>query len=145
SLNGTLIVTGRQGHVAYPDRADNPIRGLHAIMAALLVPLDQGSAHFGPSNLEFTSVDVGNKTVNLIPAEARARFNIRYNDHHSQAALKALIEHRARDAAAGRVHFAFDWLPSNADVFLTEPGPFTELAVSAIAEVTGRRPALSTS
>jgi succinyl-diaminopimelate desuccinylase len=139
-----LIVTGRQGHVAYPDRADNPIRGLVKLIAALQAPLDQGSAQFAPSNLEFTSVDVGNATVNLIPGEARARFNIRYNDHHSQAALKMLIEHRARDAASGRVHFAIDWQPSNADVFVTKPGPFTDLAASAIAEVTGRKPELST-
>ena len=78
SLNGTLIVTGRQGHVAYPERADNPIRGLMILMAALQAPLDEGSEHFSPSHLEFTSVDVGNATVNLIPGEARARFNIRW-------------------------------------------------------------------
>ena len=144
SLNGTLIVTGRQGHVAYPDRADNPIRGLVTLIAALQAPLDDGSAQFAPSNLEFTSIDVGNPTVNLIPGEARALFNIRYNDRHGQAALKALVEQRARDAAAGRVHYAFDWLPSNADVFVTKPGPFTDLAAAAIAEVTGRTPKLST-
>ncbi|MGA8496200.1 MAG: succinyl-diaminopimelate desuccinylase [Xanthobacteraceae bacterium] len=144
SLNGTLIVTGRQGHVAYPDRADNPIRGLVTLIAALQAPLDDGSAQFAPSNLEFTSIDVGNPTVNLIPGEARARFNIRYNDRHSQAALKTLLEQRARDAAAGRVHYAFDWQPSNADVFVTKPGPFTDLAVAAIAEVTRRQPKLST-
>jgi succinyl-diaminopimelate desuccinylase len=145
SLNGTLIVTGRQGHVAYPDRADNPIRGLLTLIAALQAqPLDAGSAHFDPSHLEFTSVDVGNPTVNLIPGEARARFNIRYNDCHNQTALKTLIERRAEAAAAGRVHFSFDWQPSNAEVFVTKPGPFTELAVAAIAEVTGRTPALST-
>ena len=144
SLNGTLIVTGRQGHVAYPDRADNPIRGLVALIAALQAPLDDGSAQFAPSNLEFTSIDVGNPTVNLIPGEARARFNIRYNDHHSQTALKMLLERRAHDAAAGRVHYAFDWQPSNADVFVTKPGPFTDLASAAIAEVTGRQPKLST-
>jgi succinyl-diaminopimelate desuccinylase len=145
SLNGTLVVTGRQGHVAYPDRADNPIRGLVTLIAALQAPLDEGSAQFDPSHLEFTSVDVGNATVNLIPGEARARFNIRYNDRHGQTGLKTLIEHRAKTAAAGRVHFAFDWQPSNAEVFVTKPGPFTELAVAAIAEVTGRRPKLSTS
>ena len=145
SLNGTLIVSGRQGHVAYPDRADNPIRGLVALIAALQAPLDAGSAHFDPSHLEFTSVDVGNPTVNLIPGEARARFNIRYNDCHSQSALKTLIERRAQAAAAGRVRFSFDWQPSNADVFGTKPGPFTDLAIAAIAEVTGRRPKLSTS
>ena len=145
SLNGTLIVTGRQGHVAYPDRADNPIRGLVKLIEALQAPLDQGSAHFDPSHLEFTSVDVGNETVNLIPGEARARFNIRFNDYHSQTSLKTLIKRRAQEAAAGRIHYAFDWLPSNADVFVTKPGPFTELAVAAIAEVTGRAPKLSTS
>jgi len=144
SLSGTLIVSGRQGHVAYPDRADNPIRGLVTLIDALQAPLDQGSEHFQPSNLEFTSVDVGNPTVNLIPGEARARFNVRYNDHHSQTALKALIERRAHSAAAGRVRYAFEWQPSNADVFFTTPSPFTELAVAAIAEVTGRRPQIST-
>jgi succinyl-diaminopimelate desuccinylase len=144
SLNGTLIVTGRQGHVAYPERAENPIRGLTTLMAALQAPLDEGSEHFAPSNLEFTSVDVGNVTVNLIPGEARARFNIRFNDRHSQTALKALIERRAAAAAAGRVRYAFEWQPSNADVFVTKPSPFTELAITAIAEVTGRKPRLST-
>jgi succinyl-diaminopimelate desuccinylase len=145
SLNGTLVIHGRQGHVAYPERADNPIRGLVPLIAALQAPLDQGSALFAPSNLEFTSIDVGNPTVNLIPGEARARFNIRFNDCHSQASLKALIEQRAQQAAAGRVHYSFEWQPSNADVFVTKPGPFTELAVSAIKEVTGRTPKLSTS
>jgi succinyl-diaminopimelate desuccinylase len=144
SLNGTLIVNGRQGHVAYPERADNPIRGLTTLIAALQAPLDPGSDHFAPSNLEFTSVDVGNPTVNLIPGEARARFNIRFNDRHRQVALRTLIEQRAQAAAAGRVHYAFDWQPSNADVFVTKPGPFTDLAISAIAEVTGRTPKLST-
>ena len=145
SLNGALIVTGRQGHVAYPERADNPIRGLMSLMAALQAPLDKGSEHFSPSHLEFTSVDVGNTTVNLIPGEARARFNVRYNDRHSQTAIKTLIEHRAKAAAGGRVHYSLEWQPSNADVFVTKPGPFTELAVAAIADITGRQPKLSTS
>jgi succinyl-diaminopimelate desuccinylase len=145
SLNGTLIVSGRQGHVAYPERADNPIRGLASLIAALQAPLDEGSEHFTPSHLEFTSVDVGNTTVNLIPGEARARFNIRYNDRHSQTAMKTLIEHRAKAAAGERVRYAFEWQPSNADVFVTKPGPFTALAVAAIAEITGRQPKLSTS
>ncbi len=145
SLSGTLIVTGRQGHVAYPHRADNPIRGLVTLVTALQAPLDEGSAHFDPSHLEFTSVDVGNETVNLIPGQARARFNIRYNDCHSPIALKTLIERRAQTAVAGRVHYAFEWQPSNAEVFLTKPGPFTDLAIAAIAEVAGRKPKLSTS
>jgi succinyl-diaminopimelate desuccinylase len=145
SLNGTLIVTGTAGHVAYPALADNPVRRIVAIMAAMMAePLDAGSAHFDPSNLEFTSVDVGNKTVNVIPSEARARFNIRFNDHHSQASLKALIEARAHAAAQGGP-FRIAWEPSNADVFVTKPGPFVDVVSGAIAEVTGRQPELSTS
>jgi succinyl-diaminopimelate desuccinylase len=144
SLNGTLVVHGRQGHVAYPERFDNPIRGLTTLITALQTPLDQGSEQFDPSNLEFTSVDVGNPTVNLVPGEARARFNIRFNDRHSQPALRALIEQRARDAAGGRIRYSFEWQPSNADVFVTKPGPFTDLAAAAIAEVTGIKPELST-
>ena len=144
SLNGVLVVTGKQGHVAYPDRADNPVRGLVKLIAAIQAPLDDGSAQFDPSNLEFTSIDIGNKTVNLIPGEARARFNIRFNDRHSQDSLKQLIGQRAEAAAEGRVRFAVEWEPSNADVFVTKPSLFTELAASAIAEVTGRKPKLST-
>jgi succinyl-diaminopimelate desuccinylase len=156
SQNGVLVVTGKQGHVAYPQRADNPVRGLVKIMAALMEePLDKGSDHFDPSNLEFTSIDIGNSTVNLIPGEARARFNIRFNDCHDYGSLKALVEKRA--AAAGghsasktrvnalKVRWRIDWEPSNADVFYTEPGEFTDRVVSAIVEVTGKKPKLSTS
>ena len=145
SLNGALIVTGTQGHVAYPALADNPVRGIVALMGALMAePLDAGSAHFDPSNLEFTSVDVGNRTVNVIPAEARARFNIRYNDRHTRDGLKALVERRAA-AAAGRARWRIEWEPSNADVFLTKPGAFVDLVAAAVAEITGRTPELSTS
>src|SRR5271154_86240 len=70
SLSGTLIVSGRQGHVAYPDRADNPIRGLGRLVGAVQAPPDHGSAQFAPSTLEFPPIDVGNPTVNLIPGEA---------------------------------------------------------------------------
>jgi succinyl-diaminopimelate desuccinylase len=145
SLNGTLVVTGKQGHVAYPERADNPVRGLVALMAALMAtPLDHGSAQFGASNLEFTSIDIGNPVVNLIPGEARARFNIRFNDHHSQTSLRMLIERRAADAAAGRIRWHIDWEPSNADSFVTKPGPFLDLVCGAIKHVTGKEPELST-
>jgi succinyl-diaminopimelate desuccinylase len=143
SLTGRLTVTGVQGHIAYPQLADNPIRALTALMTALMAaPLDQGSAHFDPSNLEFTSVDVGNPVVNLIPGEARARFNIRFNDCHDQVSLKSLIETRAQ--AAGAAHWRIDWERSNADVFLAEPGPFLDLVVGAVAEIAGRTPKLST-
>jgi succinyl-diaminopimelate desuccinylase len=145
SLNGTLIVSGTPGHAAYPALADNPVRRIVAIMNAVMAgPLDHGSEHFEASNLEFTSVDVGNPTVNVIAAEARARFNIRFNDHQSHSSLKALVEGRARAVARGG-RFRFEWDPSNADVFLTRPGPFVDLVRGAVAEVTGRTPELSTS
>ncbi|MET0633694.1 MAG: succinyl-diaminopimelate desuccinylase [Tardiphaga sp.] len=145
SLNGTLVITGKQGHVAYPQLADNPVRGLVALMGALMAaPLDHGSANFDASNLEFTSIDIGNATVNLIPGEARARFNIRFNDCHSQTSLRTLIERLAADAARERVKWRIDWEPSNADVFFTEPSPFLDLVVAAIKEVTGQAPKLST-
>jgi succinyl-diaminopimelate desuccinylase len=145
SINATLVVTGKQGHVAYPERADNPVRGLVTLMSALMAaPLDHGSESFGPSNLEFTSIDIGNPVVNLIPAEARARFNIRFNDGHSQTSLKTLIEQRAQAAAGERVRWHIDWEPSNADSFVTKPGPFVDLVVGAIKEATAREPTLST-
>ena len=145
SLNGTLVVTGKQGHVAFPHLAENPIRGLVILMSALMAePLDRGTEHFDASNLEFTSVDVGNRTVNLIPGEARARFNIRYNDLHTPEKLKALIEQRCT-VAAGGARWRIEYLPSNSWVFLTKPGPFVDLVVDAIAAATGRKPQLSTS
>jgi succinyl-diaminopimelate desuccinylase len=145
SQNGTLIVHGKQGHVAYPERADNPVTGLVTLISALKnEPIDHGSKLFDPSNLEFTSVDVGNLTVNLIPGEARARFNVRFNDLHNQESLKALLEKRAIAASRGQIRFSFEWEPSNADVFVVEPGPFTDVVANAVAEVTGRRPVLST-
>jgi succinyl-diaminopimelate desuccinylase len=145
SLNATLVVMGKQGHVAYPERADNPVRGLVTLMSALMAePLDRGSENFGPSNLEFTSIDIGNAVVNLIPGEARARFNIRFNDCHSQASLKTLIEQRAQVAAGERIRWRIDWEPSNADSFVTKPGPFVDLVVGAIKEVSRRQPKLST-
>jgi succinyl-diaminopimelate desuccinylase len=146
SQNGTLVVTGKQGHVAYPERADNPVRGLVALMGALMYePLDEGTEHFGPTNLEFTSIDIGNPTVNLIPAEARARFNVRFNDNYTQESLRALIEVRTQATARSFIRWHIEWEPSNADAFLAPPGPFTDLVVGAIAEVTGRAPELSTS
>jgi succinyl-diaminopimelate desuccinylase len=144
SQNGTLIITGTQGHVAYPELADNPVRNIAALMVAINAePLDGGTEHFGASNLEFTSIDVGNKTVNLIPTEARARFNIRFNDTRSREELRALIESRAAKAA-GKIRWRIEWEPSNSDMFLTAPGPFVDLISKAITEVAGLTPALST-
>jgi succinyl-diaminopimelate desuccinylase len=145
SLSGTLIVDGVQGHVAYPHRASNPVPDIAALIVALSgEPLDRGSAQFQPSNLEFTSVDVGNPASNVIPAQARAKFNIRFNDQHTQASLRILIELRLRQACGNHIRAHIDWQPSNADAFVTTPGAFTDLVVAAIEQVTGRRPDLNT-
>lgn len=146
SQSGTLYVDGVQGHVAYPHRAANPVPDISRLIVAISdEPLDDGSAQFQASNLEFTSVDVGNKANNVIPGEARAKFNIRYNDNHTQASLRELVETRLAKACGNRVRARIVWEPSNSNVFVTKPGPFTDLAVSAIEEVTGRKPELSTS
>lgn len=146
SQSGTLYVDGVQGHVAYPHRAANPIPDIARLIVAISdEPLDHGSAQFQASNLEFTSVDVGNKASNVIPGEARAKFNIRYNDNHTQASLRELVETRLTKACGNRIKARIVWEPSNSNVFVTKPGPFTDLAVSAIEEVTGRKPELSTS
>ncbi len=145
SQSGTIIVDGVQGHVAYPHRASNPVPDIAAIIAAVSGdPLDSGTEHFQPSNLEFTSVDVGNPAWNVIPAQARARFNIRYNDRHTRESLRALIEERVTKASGNRIKAHVVWEPSNSDAFLTQPGPFTDLVSAAIKDVTGRTPELNT-
>src|SRR5690606_38243408 len=98
----------------------NPVRGIVKLIEAIQAePLDNGSASFQPSNLEFVSVDVGNKTVNLIPGEARAQFNIRFNDCHTVESLQKLLQARAEKASAGKIKFEFKFQPSNAGVFVT--------------------------
>lgn len=145
SQSGTLVVDGVQGHVAYPHRASNPVPDIAALITALSGdPLDQGNAQFQPSNLEFTSVDVGNTASNVIPAQARAKFNIRFNDHHTQASLRDLIDTRVAAACGNRIRAHVIWEPSNSDSFVTKPGPFTDTVVAAIREVTGRTPDLNT-
>lgn len=145
SQSGTLVVDGVQGHVAYPHRASNPVPDIATLITALSSdPLDQGNAQFQPSNLEFTSVDVGNTASNVIPAQARARFNIRFNDHHTQASLRDLIDSRVAAAAGNRIRAHVIWEPSNSDSFVTKPGAFTDTVVAAIKDVTGRTPDLNT-
>ena len=145
SQSGTLHVEGRQGHVAYPHRASNPVPDISRLITALSdEPLDAGSAQFQASNLEFTSVDVGNSAFNVIPGQARARFNIRYNDRHTRESLRELVETRLAKAAGNRIKAHIVWEPSNSNVFVTKPGAFTDLAVAAIEAVTGRKPDLST-
>ncbi len=145
SLSGTLIVDGVQGHVAYPHRASNPVPDIATLVAALSSEsLDNGTEHFQPSNLEFTSLDVGNRAWNVIPAQARARFNIRHNDCHTQESLRELIEARVAKASGNRIKAHVAWEPSNANVFRTKPGAFTDLVVAAIEAETGRKPDLNT-
>jgi len=145
SQSGTLYVEGRQGHVAYPHRASNPVPDISRLITALSdEPLDRGSAQFQASNLEFTSIDVGNSAFNVIPGQARARFNIRYNDLHTRDSLRELVEARLTKAAGGRIRAHIAWEPSNSNVFVTKPGAFTDLAVAAIEQVAGRKPDLST-
>jgi succinyl-diaminopimelate desuccinylase len=146
SQSGTLYVDGVQGHVAYPHRASNPVPDISRLIVALSdEPLDHGSAQFQASNLEFTSVDVGNAASNVIPGQARAKFNIRFNDNHTQESLRKLVEERVAKATGNRIRARIVWEPSNSNVFVTKPGPFTDLATAAIEEVTGRKPELSTS
>jgi succinyl-diaminopimelate desuccinylase len=146
SVNIWIEVAGKEGHVAYPHLADNPIPRLVALLAELqALTLDEGTDWFQPSNLEITDIAVGNPATNVIPPKARANFNIRFNDHHTQETLKALVEQRLAAVCGNRIRAHIDWLPSNADVFVTKPGTFTDVVSGAVAEVTGRTPALSTS
>jgi succinyl-diaminopimelate desuccinylase len=152
SLSATIVVEGIQGHSAYPERADNPIRGLTDLLVALQQsPLDEGSDHFAPSTLEVVSVDVGNPAWNVIPATARARFNSRYNDRWTREKLVAEVERRLDLAARGpkltksAVRWRLEPEPSSSDVFLTRDDALIGLVSDAIEKVTGRRPSLSTS
>lgn len=146
SLSAVITVTGRQGHVAYPHLAANPIPPLIAVLAALTAkPLDAGTDHFDRSNLEITSIDVGNGATNVIPQRAVARLNIRFNDQHSLASLKTWIESVVAKAATEAITTEIGYARGNSESFLTQPGAFVDMVAGAIAEVTGTRPQLSTS
>jgi succinyl-diaminopimelate desuccinylase len=145
SLTGHLVVHGKQGHVAYPHLADNPVRGALRLLEALTrEPLDGGSRHFDASNLEVTTIDVGNPTANLIPAGARATFNIRFNDRWTPQSLEHELRRRLQEAAGNAVRYTATFEPTNAVAFLTEPDAFVTQVADAIAAETARRPALST-
>jgi len=142
SLSGHLTVTGRQGHVAYPHLADNPVTRLLAMLAPVNgCELDGGTPHFGPSTAHVTTIDVGNPATNVIPARAEAKFNIRFNTEHSASGLIGwLEEHFARIGGDWQVSWK-----ANADPFVTAPGLLTDLISESCEAVTGRRPELSTS
>lgn len=141
SLTGRLTVRGSQGHTAYPHRADNAAHRLVAVLDRLIgTALDEGTPWFDASNLQVTSIDIGNAASNVIPAEATARFNIRFNDRHTRASLEAWLRAQIAPLAPD---YTLE-VSGNAEAFITEPGPLSESLAEAIWSTTGRRPALNT-
>lgn len=141
SMTGYLTVHGVQGHIAYPHLADNPVHRLALMIAALAgETLDHGNQYFEASSLQFFTADVGNPTNNLIPAQARAAFNIRFNDSHSSASLERLVRAKL-DAIGGRYDLE---ISVSGEAFFTAPGPLSALVAGAVNEVTGKHPELST-
>ncbi len=145
SLCGQLAVRGVQGHSAYPAKAKNPLPALiDALNLLKFKPLDAGSEHFQPSNLQIVSIDTGNPAYNVIPASAKARFNVRFNDLHTSESLKAWI---GTQVSAGLldtgIEYSLDFEPA-AESFLTEPASFVKRLRAAAQAETGREPMLST-
>ena len=141
SLNATLTVQGVQGHTAYPHLADNAAHRLVRMLGALLAePLDGGTAHFQATSLEISTIDIGNPATNVIPARARAVFNIRFNDKWSSASITDWLRSRL-DALGGRYELA---IQVSGESFLVPPGEISELLAAAIGQVTGVTPELGT-
>jgi succinyl-diaminopimelate desuccinylase len=147
SMTVDLVIRGIQGHVGYPERLDNPIHRLGAVIQALREPIDDGSTHFQPSSLQFTTVDVGNKATNIAPGTVRARFNTRFNDrwtsHKLLAHLKERIE-RASAAVGGNGVIEYEKVEVSGESFYTPPGPLVELVAGVVREATGVECELST-
>ena len=148
SLSGTITATGRQGHAAYPHLADNPLPRLIRIADRLAgLKLDEGSSDFEPSNLEITSIDTGNPAFNVIPASARAQFNVRFNDGWTIASLTAHLEAEIEAAlgdapGSAKVKLAIE--PGASESFLTASGPLLDSLSRAIGAVAGIFPSPST-
>jgi succinyl-diaminopimelate desuccinylase len=146
SINVEITIQGVQGHVAYPDRAANPVPVLLRLLLRLQERrLDEGYPEFQPSNLEITRIDVPNTATNVIPGTARAQLNIRFNPHHTGEDLARWIEDAAASEADGFKGTVSVVPQISGEAFLTEPGPFTEVAALAVQDIAGRRPELSTS
>lgn len=145
SFTGHLTVAGTEGHVAYPHLADNPLPHMAAVVTALdNLVLDEGTEHFQPSNLEFTTIDVGNLATNVIPKSAQATFNIRFNTHHTLDSLDRTVRNLLDNIAADR-NCRYELVSQkNSSPFLTPEGHFSELVVDAIEKRLGRKPVLST-
>jgi succinyl-diaminopimelate desuccinylase len=141
SLTAHIAVEGVQGHVAYPDAADNPTHRLVRILDELLAKkLDAGDAHFPPSSLMITTVDVGNPATNVIPGAAKASLNIRFSTHQTSEGLERWIESViARHAPKATVRFE-----RGAQPFLNPPGAWSDLVAAAVTDVTGLVPQFST-
>jgi len=144
SMNTRVTVTGTQGHVGYPARANNPIPALAKLIEKLSTPLDDGTPHFDPSTLAFTSVDVGNPAANVIPAEAHAQFNIRFNDLHTPDSLKTHIARIADDIAREASTTIALESTVGGMAFLTKPGPFIDLLSDVLTRMNNAAPELST-
>jgi succinyl-diaminopimelate desuccinylase len=141
SMTGRLTVEGVQGHVAYPHLAENAAHRLVALLTALTTgTLDAGTEHFQASSLQVTTIDIGNPATNVIPGQARATFNIRFNDRWTSERLKAWAAERLA-AAGGNYQIAWE---VSGEAFLVSPGPVSDCLTTAIAAVTGRTPELST-
>ena len=146
SLSFILDVEGRQGHAAYPHKADNPILKLARFIDRISTArLDDGNAHFDPSTLAVTSFDVGNPAGNVIPSRATARFNIRFSPEHDFASLRGWVDGHV-DAVRSELGGVWSYTSSEgAEAFITEPGAFVGLVQDAIEAETGILPKLSTS
>lgn len=145
SLNGRLVVTGVQGHVAYPHKARNPLPVLAQVVLALSGKLDDGNSQFPPSNLEFTSLDVGNPTSNVIPASATALFNVRFNDGWTPEALEDSIRDKLSEIAQEmECGIALEVVGRPSRSFLSPLSGAVETLCATIAEATGVPPELST-
>jgi succinyl-diaminopimelate desuccinylase len=147
SMTVDLVVRGVQGHVAYPERLDNAVHRLSAIIEALVrEPIDKGSTHFQPTSLQFTTVDVGNPATNIAPGTAKARFNTRFNDLWTSktlfAHLKERIE-RASEALGGNGTVEYS-VQVSGESFYTPPGPLSDLVAGAVRDVAGVETELST-
>jgi succinyl-diaminopimelate desuccinylase len=145
SLTAHFHAYGVQGHTAYPERARNPLTALVNLLDRLARHrLDDGTEHFGPSTLAITTIDTGNPASNVIPAEARATVNLRFNDSHTAASLTEWLEEEADRAAAAHGVGIAARIQVSGEAFLTNPGPFTDLVAGAVAAETGRTPAMTT-
>ena len=145
SLSGTIVITGTQGHIAYPHLSNNPINTLVSICKRLKeIKLDKGNKNFQPSNLEFTSINVDNKAHNVIPARAKAQFNIRYNNFHNANSLKRKISSLIKNICKKKnCNYKIDYM-ANGDSFLTKPEKNILMAKKIIKKITKINPKFST-